>query len=261
MVLATAGCGEKQLPEVEPEVEPMSEPTTIDVLPFPTDDAPMEEPSYEPTYSEPVEREALYVVMPVAGGKALQAASLHFDDGEVWIRSYRPVVEELQYADKRVVVTGRPYENSPYVQSVIGTHFELATIQLAHGETPYDPLPTRIPAPPFVEDRAALEARVGLWAHCVGVLTRLEPPADDRPWWGAGTLRLADGTELGMDAIPYGDGAPQVEQGQEATVLTLVLAPREEGGQPTLGGPVRICAGRVERCLMDDAWQQDGMKR
>lgn len=234
----------------------MPEPTTLAEPPSSDDDAPVPEPSYEPRFGEPVEREALYVVDPVAGGKMLQAASLHFDNGEVWIRSYRPVAAELQYADKRVVVTGRPYHNSPFVQSVAGTHFELESIRLAPGETARDPIPERIPAPPSVENRAALEARVGLWAQCIGTLDSLEAPSDDSPWWGRGTLGLADGSTVVMNSIPYGDGAPQVEQGTTVTALALVLAPEQPGDMPSLGGNLRLCAGRVERCLMDDGWQQ-----
>ncbi len=257
--LFNTGCGDKVQPSTPLEPTPVSEPTSIEELPFPDDDAPMPapEPSYEPTFGEPVEREALYVVAPVAGGKRLQAASLHFDDGEAWIRSYRPVAAELQYAEKRVVVTGRPYTNSPYVQSVAGTHFELDTIALAPGETPYDPIPTRIPAPPFVEDRAALEARVGLWAHCLGTLTSLEAPGDDSPWWGRGVLTLTDGSAVVLDGIPWGESAPDVEQGDQVTALALVLAADQPDGIPSLGGNLRLCTGRVERCLMDDDWQRD----
>jgi hypothetical protein len=255
--LLTAGCGDKFHPASPLEPSTVPEPTTLDELPFPDDDAPVPEPSYEPRFGEPVEREALYVVAPVAGGKRLQAASLHFDDGEVWIRSYRPVAAELQYAEKRVVVTGRPYTNSPYVQSVMGTHFELETITLAPGETAWDPIPERIPAPPAVTDRAAIEARVGLWAHCIGTLTAFEGPSDDSPWWGRGVLTLADGSTVSMDSIPFGDGAPQVEQDSEVTALALIIAPEQPGGNPTLGGNLRLCPGRVERCMMDDDWQRD----
>ncbi len=256
--LALTACGDKPLPAATAEAPAVSDPTTLDAPPFPSDDPPPPpEPSYDPTFGDRVEREALYVVAPVAGGKRLQAASLRFDDGEVWIRSYRPVADELQFADKRVVVTGRPYTNSPYVQSVAGTHFELESIALAPGETPYDPPPTRIPAPPFVEDRASLEARVGLWAHCVGTLTALVPPDDDSPWWGRGVLTLGDGSAVSIDGIAWGDSPPTVEQGTDVTALALVLAPDEPGGTPSLGGNLKLCPGRVERCLMDDDWQRD----
>jgi len=250
------GCGGSLQPTASQESTPVPVPT-IDELPFPSDDAPVPEPSYEPRFGEPVEREALYVVAPVAGGKNLQAVSLRFDDGEVWVRSYRPVAAELQYADKRVVVTGRPYTNSPYVQSVAGTHFELHTITLAPGETARDPVPQRIPAPPFVENRVSLEARVGLWAHCVGRLESLDSLDDDNPWWGEGTLALSDGSTLVMDAIPFGDDPPRVQVGDTVTALGLVLAPEQAGAMPGLGGPVRFCTGRVERCSMDDGWQRD----
>ena len=255
LALGLAGCGDKPPLAPPPEASPVTEPTILEDLPFPPDDAPVEEPSYEPTFGEPVERQALYVVDPVAGGKNLQAVSLHFDDGDVWIRAYRPVAEELQYADKRVVVTGRPYTNSPYVQSVMGTHFALDTIALAPGETARDPVPEQIPAPPQVESLASLQARVGLWAHCVGALSQLEEPGDDNPWWGRGSITLPDGTDVRLEGIPWDEHNTAIEQGSEITVLALVLAPEDGAATPSLGGRLRICEGRVERCLMDDDWR------
>jgi len=230
------------------------------VPPPPPGFPPAEGLDYSPTMGEPVEFEARYVVSPVAGGKDLQAAYLLRDDGESWIRSYRPVAEELRFADKRVVVRGRPYVNSPYVQSVGGTHFELESIALAPGETPWEPEPTRIPSPPWVADQGALAAREHLWAQVVGALESLKEPHPDRPWWGQGTLRLADRTAVLLRAIPWEEGAPAVV-GAEVTALGRVVAPEEPGAPWSLEGPLRLCAGRVERCLVDDAWQEERPSR
>jgi len=123
---------------------------------------------YEPTFGERTEFEALYRIAPSPAGKRLQEVLLVRDDGESWIRSYRPVAEEFQYQEKRVAVSGRPYTNSPYVQSVGGTHFELETIALAPGETPYDPLPTDLPPPPLARTADAARALMGWYAVCVG---------------------------------------------------------------------------------------------
>ena len=226
----------------------MAEPT--DALPsFPAEAAEADPASYEPSYGDVVDREGVYVVAPLSGSKRLQSVSLRFDDGEVWVRAYRPIAEELQYADKRVRVRGRPYVNSPLVQSVDATHFELQSIELAPGETAYDPPPTQIPAPPQVEDGAALRARVGLWAHCVGTLEALQAPGeDDAPWWGRGRLRLSDGSEVALRFISWSEGPPALQTGALVTALGPVQL---EDGQLALGGPLRLCAGRVARCQMD----------
>jgi len=126
------------------------------------------EADFEPTFGERTEFEALYRIAPSPAGKRLQEVVLVRDDGESWIRSYRPVAEEYQYQEKRVTVIGRPYVNSPYVQSVGGTHFELETIALAPGETPYDPLPTELPPPPLARTAEAARALSGWYAVCVG---------------------------------------------------------------------------------------------
>lgn len=211
---------------------------------------PIDEPSYEPIFGEPVQREALYVVAPFAAGKQLQAVELQFDDGTSWIRSYRPVQDELQYVDKRVVVRGRPYENSPYVQSVGGTHFELEHIELAEGETARDPIPTVLPAPPPVRTATEAEARVGRWAHVLGTLTSSTPDGDGT--WHEGVLTLADETEIRfMFSTLHSLGHPA-----EATLDEVVGAEVTVLGQLSHGdeglrlGATQVCLGEVERCHM-----------
>ena len=199
---------------------------------------------FAPTYGAEVEREALYLIDPVAGSKRLQAVSLHFDEGEPWILHYRPMRGELQYADKRVTVRGRPYTNSPLVQSVMGTHFEMASIALAPGETPWDPVPTEIPAPAQVRTAAELEARSGLWAHCVGHLTRYGPLPGDS-FWSTGSFTLEDGTAVDLPQLST-DTAFGDLVGKQATVLGRVS---KEGGRLVLHAR-KICAGTVGRCHM-----------
>lgn len=145
--------------------------STPETMPSPPDGFPGSEalePDYEPTFGEPTTFEALYRIAPMPAGKGLQEVVLVRDDGESWIRSYRPIAEEFRYQDKRVVVSGRPYTNSPYVQSVGGTHFELASIELAPGETPYEPMPTELPPPPLARSAQAAKAQTGWYAVCVG---------------------------------------------------------------------------------------------
>ena len=95
------------------------------------------------TYGPHVKVETLYLVEPIPGAKRLQAVLLRLDDGQEWIRSYRPVPEEMQFFEKRVVVQGRTYRPSPLVQHVTGTHFDLESIELAPSEVPHNnPAPT-----------------------------------------------------------------------------------------------------------------------
>ncbi len=95
-----------------------------------------------------------------------------------------------------------------------------------------------------------------MWAHCVGRLERLEP-LEDTPSWGSATVVLADGSAVVLDTVSFGAERPVVQVGDVVTTLGLVLAPEQPGSLPTLGGLVRLCAGRVERCSMDDGWQRD----
>jgi len=194
------------------------------------------EPSYEPTFGEPVELDARYVVMPFAGGKHLQAVELQLEGGETWVRSYRPIPEEFAYVDKRVTVTGRPYTNSPYVQSVGGTHFELETIRLADGETAWDPVPSELPAPAQVRTSSEAQARIGLWAHAVGTLAEVSPQDHGH----RGRLTLADGTEIGFWTLE--------ESSLVGSTVTVLGQLREEDGLQM--GATQICAGEVEACNM-----------
>ncbi len=200
-----------------------------------------------PIYEEPVTREARFVIEPVSGGKRLQAGSLVFDDGEEWIVSYRPLRRHLKFSDKRVKVHGRAYHSPPHVQSVMATHFEIETIELAPGETPYDPEPTELPAPPQVRAAADLKDRSDRWVHCVGTLASVDPPTDDSPYWQNGKLTFEDGGEVPLIGIPKSE-AREAPVGEVVTVLGKVLGGRE--GRAIELAARRICPGVVERCRM-----------
>lgn len=191
---------------------------TADALPDPDDPA-----SFEPTYQAKRTLLARYRIDPIAGGKNLQAVSLEAEDGTSYVRAYRPLRSELQYADKRVRVTGRPYENSPYVQSVTGLHFEVESIELAPGETPHDPAPTGILTPPQARSAAEARAQAGWYATCHGTLS------------GA-VFTFPDGSTLKAD-VPR----PHVEVADgEVTLLAWV----GEDGLFVRAG----CPGDVPRC-------------
>ncbi|MEE2830492.1 MAG: hypothetical protein VX498_14990 [Myxococcota bacterium] len=204
-----------------------------------------------PTYSARVTFEATYVITPKAGGKRLQGTILLRDNGQAWIRSYRPVPEEYRFADRRVVVTGRPYRNSPYVQSVGGTHFEIETIDFAPGETPVQTNPSLLPAPPFIRGLGKVASRGQQWGQCRGQLLRIDPlgedpnPANQR----TALFRFEDGSEIPLYGIPSKEEEWTSLQGQSVTILTYF--------SPDKNGTIRavangICKGEDERCGMDD---------
>jgi len=207
------------------------------------------EPDYKPTYEDPVEVQALYVISPFAGGKRLQGVYLILDSGEKWIRSYRPIPDEFQYADKKVVVKGRPYTNSPYVQSVGGTHFELQEIRLAEGVEPYNPIPTALPIPPKVDSKEELQQRKKLWAHCTGTIQSI---TKDRYTFNA-VLSLKDGTEVSFSFNRRYLAVAQKNHEEEDWKGTLVtiLGRVQDVAEPNLG-MVRLCAGDVDSCSIDD---------
>ncbi|MCP4807044.1 MAG: hypothetical protein GY913_26640 [Proteobacteria bacterium] len=231
-------------PVSEPPVEPEPPADAAEGFPGSADVL-----GYEPTFGDLVEREALYVVAPFSGGKRLQAVQLVFDDGTSWIRSYRPLISEYEFIDKRVVVTGRPYENSPYVQSVGGTHFEVETIALAPGETAWDSIPTVLPAPPQVRTAAELEARQDLWAHVVGTLSSVDYDGHTH----AAVLVLDDGTSVPFVLFAptsFGpdlrDEDPKTWVGRRITALGRVW---DDAGTRSLG-LANVCEGEVTRCHM-----------
>ena len=208
------------------------------------------EDMYSPTYGEQVTFEATYVVAPKAGGKRLQATTLLRDDGEAWIRSYRPLPDEYRFVDRRVVVTGSPYENSPYVQSVGGTHFEVESIDFAPGETRVEEDPELLPAPPFIRSLGGAEGRAGRWGQCRGQLVRIDPPTEDPGWVDrrSGLLRFDDGTELGLTGIPGDKEAWTSLVGKPVTLLTYFW--EDEG--VLVAGANAICEGEAERCGIDE---------
>jgi hypothetical protein len=229
VVFATATC---------PRSDPMTpEPTPETLAPVPGQEEPIEAPEedpFAPTF-ERVTREARYRISPVAGGKRLQAVSLDFDDGEAWIRAYRPLRSELRFAEKRVVVTGRPYWPSSNVQAVIDTHFELESIELAPGETPWDPVPTLIPPPPFARTAAQATARTARHVQCRGVAKE-------------GVFEFPDGSTLPL--APFG-GFFEVERiDGDQTLLAWVAT---DGTLHARGA----CAGEVPRCGMTDDNMRD----
>lgn len=210
-------------------------------------DPPPDDP-YAPTYGETETFTATYLVTPLPGGKRFQPALLKREDGETWIRSYRPIPEEYRFHDREVVVTGRPYWPSHMVQHVSGVHFELDTIALAPGQKP-NPTTDRMPAPPTVISKAGLTARDGAWAMLKGTLTSVSH--DEAEARISAELTLADGAvvhlgPLGRASVRAREWAPL--KGKAVTVLARAMP--LEGGWRVHGG-MHLCAGDAPRCGLD----------
>jgi len=215
---------------------------------------------YAPIYEDPVDIEARYVITPIAGGKRLQAVVLLLDSGASWIRAYRPIVDEYQFADKRVRIKGRPYTNSPYVQTVMGIHFEVEEIALALGEKPYPKEPKTIPIPPKTFTIQALEERVHMWAHCVGIIQKVEPESS---FQDKATLLLQDGAEVLAFLSKHSFQPPATKAdlsqwiGRKVTVLGNVTKNRAGLSLET----TRIALGEIESCPIDNVQTKKKQKQ
>jgi glyoxylase-like metal-dependent hydrolase (beta-lactamase superfamily II) len=191
----------------------------------------------ERVYGGMIEREATYVVAPVADRQGRRPAELWLADGTRWRLSDMPVPGHEAYADRVVTVRGRPYAEPGSAHPVRITRFELEDIALAAGQT----ASPEAGAAPRVTSLPTLEGRVGRWQTVSGELVALAPLSLGSTW-GEGRLRLDDGAEVPI-AMPLGPG----EVGQTVTVLARAL-----------GGPggvqlavAEVCAGDVPRCPAD----------
>ena len=193
---------------------------------------------YAPTYGPTVEVEALYLVEPVPGGKRLQATLLRLDDGREWIRSYRPVPDELEFFEKRVIAKGRTYTPSPMVQHVMGTHFEVESIRLAPSELAHDPVPTKVPSPPLARTLAEIGARDLRWVQVHGTLDALEVDPKNT-FWADGKVTLKEGEKITLSGLSASKN--QAFVGKEVTAVGRSL-----GGQ--VSGKIVLCAGHVLNC-------------
>ena len=135
----------------------------------------------------------------VAQGKRLQATTLTDDKGHVHILSYRPMPEYYHFLERRVVVTGT--RHSPGGQSVAGPHLQIKQIKLAEGVSAIIPGPRALPAPPFSENHAALQLRMGRWVRVrVTYQGGYRPEGDD---WVEVNLAAPDGTRLRTRVYRY----------------------------------------------------------
>jgi hypothetical protein len=195
--------------------------------------------------------EARFDIDRLAGGKRFQGAMLYLDSGRVLVAGYRPIPRYFQFVDKRVRVTGRHYTPSPDVQHVSGDHFSIEKMQLAEGETPYDPKPTALPTPPTVTRGSELEPRNRRWVQLFAVLDAGRREKDD--YWCDVVLKLSDGV-LVSGSVYYlsFDNRWRPLMGQKVTVIGRVKMEGEQGQRRfSLEGPLSVCRGKVPRCGME----------
>lgn len=183
---------------------------------------------------------------PVAGGKRFQGVWLVTDEGDRFLITYRPREKYFPYVDRRVIIDGEEFEPDPRTQHIMADHLRVHSIDVTGGDTPIEPAPDRLPAPPLVDDAGGLLERDGLWTLATGVLDSLEAPGKSTVY--GGTLRLADESTLAIGSID-GEQALQYE-GDEVTVLGRLHV--GEDGKPQINRVLAICPGRAERCGIED---------
>jgi hypothetical protein len=177
---------------------------------------------YAPTYGEPTRFEAILEIDRVAGSKRLQAVSLLCDDDTTVIVTYRPDPQYFSYCGRRVIVEGRPYHNSPLVQSVSGEHFQVTAIELAPGEVPAAAT-SLAPPPPLTGRPDAVRLR-RRWVAATGTLG---PFATGDDPWGECTLTLDDGTVAAVEVAERTWSTWRARQGDRVTITAQLGIDRD----------------------------------
>ena len=168
---------------------------------------------------------------------------------QLWAGKTPYVPTEYQFADKTVIVKGRPYTNSPMVQSVGGVHFELKEIRLADGETPHVNQTTSLPIPPKVHTLSEIETRRFLWVHCSGKIYDIKK---ENIGYTA-KLNLSDGTPISFRLTRsslHKSKLPKDISSWSELEVTVLGRVRSKGNFDL--GLVRICEGIVDSCPIDD---------
>jgi len=156
------------------------------------DDESSGRPDTEPTYGDACWLEGRYEVDPIPGGKRFQGVWLVLDDGTRLVIAYRPVRQQFQFINKRVLIQGRPYVPGSDTQQIKATHLAIDSIVLAPGEEPYDEVPQGVPLPPAVRTAGELAIYVGRWVRLIGTLEWIKDDQDSN--LGVATVKLADGS-------------------------------------------------------------------
>lgn len=185
-------------------------------------------------------------VEPLAGGKQFQGMWLVVDDQEPFLLSYEPLPEYFEFVDRQVIVDGEEYSPPPQEQHLMVPHLRVHSMELAQGETPIDPPPTRLPAPPVVDEAPQVKERSGRWTQATGTLESVQQLS---PGTGnSAELRLADDAILKINAVVRDES--EALAGETVTVLGRVRV--TEDGEMVMPDALSLCPGHVERCGIDD---------
>lgn len=228
----------------EDEKKPSSAPSALAT-------PPEAKPRVAPKDGETVRYTARLDMDRLAGGKRLQATTLYLDDGRRLLLSYRAVEKWFKFIDKRVVVKGQHYTNPPDVQSVQADHFRVISIELAPGQTPHAKEPTQLPTPDTVKNKAEFEAHDGRWVQLFATLKTGSKRTDDD--WCDALVLLDDGTEIwtSMYKTTFGRVWKPLF-GKPVSLIGRAHRDTKDVKRPLkLHGQVAVCAGKVERCGMD----------
>jgi len=206
-------------------------------------------PRTETTYGEECVLEGRYEVDALPGGKRFQGTWLVLEDGRRFVLSYRPDPKRFGFIHKRVRVRGRPYQPGVDTQHISADHFQVMTMDLAPGETPWPEPPLTIPAPPLVQrgDQLAAAPR---WVSVAGRLVSVEKVPDE--YFGRAMVRLDDDTAVIVEPVTLSEW--DIHIGQVVTV-TGPLRRRGEDEEPRgypyeLGRPHAVCPGIRPGCGM-----------
>jgi len=191
--------------------------------------------SLEPSFGQGVQLVGRCEADPIAGSKRFQGIWLVLDDGTRYVLSYRPAAEYLAFADKRVVVQGRPYQPGSDTQHVMALHLAVDAITLAPGEQPHAIPPAAPPPPPLVRTADELAERDGRWAQVVGRLRAVGTDPDG--YLGQAEVELADATVILVRGIPLGGWREHVGR-----LVTIVSRVRVESGSFELTGTCTLAA-------------------
>ncbi|MGZ3422953.1 MAG: hypothetical protein ACXVEF_38965 [Polyangiales bacterium] len=194
-----------------------------------------------------------YQVEPVAPHhkKGGRMTTIVLSDGTLVSRAYGWVKAETAFVNKRVRVTGVVTKGAPdpMLQSVGGPHVQPEKIELAEGESPAIPAPTKLPTPPMVSSMPGFAPHVDRW---VAVTATVDSVLSTAGSWGAVILKLSDGGLVDADAIQTSEWKPLVGK-----TITTIGRVHFEGSDAAMGMRVSLfgagppCPGVEPRCGMD----------
>lgn len=133
----------------------------------------------------------------------------------------------------------------PRTQHIMADHLRVLSVEVAPGQSPIEPAPQHLPAPPMVDNADDATERTGRWTLATGTLEAIQAPEQGTAY--AGTLRLSDGSSFAVNGLD-GDSAGEYE-GQKVTVIGRI---RISDDAPAIPEVRAICKGRVDRCGVED---------